>query len=292
MDAPQATIIVALIAAVASIVATLGMIMNTLIQRRQRTQLRDDLEKARGDRDAVLSRVEDEKAASANSMAALGRLVGYELDEFRSTTTIHGDGSCDHERTWSGVRVNQAISNLRIPVHFTTSGTTSAAPAVSPEAGSRLGAHYEAGKITHTDAGSVREGSVVLDGLITPEIKPVGFVLKEENLKGAFCVTREEALKRYEQDAWTTEYAASSISVPAQVLKKVVKFPPSHKGLSPGPQAVVFIGETGEVVDKDETKCVQSGLTTDENSVTLTVQNPKIGYHYAVTWMPPPRTPD
>ena len=266
MDPGIATVVAAGITALASLVVA--------IVQHHRKKTADKRNKRK---DAVIGEALKHSAERA----------AYEVSEFDTETTFDDAGRCSHVRKWRGVRANQTITNLEIPCLFSLSaGADTEMPQAEAIENSKLTARFVVKETTHDSNRSTVGGVVVLDGLISPDVQPVNFVVTQV-CRNPFALTEEEAVQRYKGDEWTTEYAASSITVPARVLRRTVKFPASHRDRISAAQAVVFWGETGEVVDEEETARVRTALVTSSESATLVVQDPKVGFRYAVAWMPP-----
>lgn len=264
----EAPVIAAIIAAAVALVAVVANNWNKDLERRK---LEAEVKKL----------VEVETTAVGG---LVGRL-GYKVRELFSETTFDENGDGESRRKWLDLESTKLITNLRFETAFRTSGAAED-PVVEALPGSALQVNFE----EKSRSSELIEGWVVLKGNLMPTQKVSFFATHK--FKKSFATTLADANQRYKGAECQTEYAVTDATVPAMTLKRQVVFPPSHRDMSPPPQAIVFAG-AGETVDADETTRIGSGFSFSGTTALLVVNEPKPGRRYGISWMPPPaRTPN
>ncbi|MBI2535956.1 MAG: hypothetical protein HYW06_03085 [Gemmatimonadetes bacterium] len=191
-------------------------------------------------------------------------------------------GNVRQERRWIGLRAMQEIQNLKVQFR-SSSGAPGAT--ITTVAAKEIDGPLAASVARVHNVGGISEGLVLLSGHCGPDTPPTSFVVWHEG-RSFYCLDRETAQKEYADDDWKQEYQSMAISVPTQRAVVTIDFPPSHHAMEPGPSPVVFIAHT-ETLHVAETKRVKPGFSWSAGRATLSVDEPKIGLGYGITWMPP-----
>ena len=209
----------------------------------------------------------------------------YEVDEIDVVVQFDETGSGVFSRRCTGLVPRYRLSDLVIPYRSTVAPpeATLGVPEISAVPGSQVRITFET---TRADSRSV-EGSVVIHGLPQEPEKIPGYVLRQ-TFQHAFLVERGRVQEAYRGDAWKREYTSTDVQVPTRILRLSVIFPASHAVLSDGPDLVVFLAGT-ELVNAIETERVASRFAAKEGRAELTVENPRPGARYAISWLPPAR---
>ena len=256
-------------------------------QQLEKEKLQLEREKVDLERERLKSdqKVKDTEGAVARSLAVTQLSTTYSTERYETVTRFDEQGNGETHRRWIGLRTTQTLTDLKIPYRFGIEGPRariSNQPAVTDITPSAKPATYEPESLTDDSV----KGYIHLHGQLSPESHEfIGFQLHQQ-FEGGLCTSRSEAQKAYKDDGWTTEYAGAVMVEPTRVLQISVVFPPSHRNLTPTPSAVVFIGDS-EVVSQTETEGVKNLLSFLEGTATLAVANPKPGFRYAISWMPP-----
>lgn len=208
------------------------------------------------------------------------QIAAYEIEEITFATTLEADGRTESVREYRGIRARAAgtvLQNQEVPYKVNASCGTFGQPVVKDVSG--LPTEL---RITSQSAQLI-EGSIMMLGLLRSDSRTDFDV--SQPAEGMFLMTREAVLSAYKNAKWKTEYQSLTTAVPTKLLKITLRFPPSFKGM--GKATSVVFGDQEEV-DQGETNRVKNALVMVSSAVAvLTVEDPKIGLRYAISWMPP-----
>jgi hypothetical protein len=210
----------------------------------------------------------------------------YSVTEHEARVSFDEDGNGTYVRRVSGIVPRQTVTNLCIPYSFgiaSPGGRLLGNPDAKELDGSELPAEVQEIELTDTQV----TGVIKIAGTFHRGVTGEGFRLTQPFEKGC-CLTRKQAQAAYKNDPWPMEYLAALVSVPTTTLRIVVEFPPSHHEMRPKPSAVVFVGDT-ETAYPLGVEALKGKVAFDAGVATLAIQDPKLGFRYGITWMPPDR---
>lgn len=204
------------------------------------------------------------------------------VDSLNATCTFDEWGNGVLEREWVGIRLGQAVTDLRLPYKFRGADITEAPEIASlSQLGHRI--RFDRAK----SEPNVAIGEIVIEGTVAAQVSLPGLVIRQTFQRG-FETTRTGAEKRYRGQLWQGEYAGTSAPFKVETIRVSVRFPASHHRLTPPPEAVAFIGSTEKVFGR-ETARLRRKVQLENGVATLEVENPAPNVFYAICWQPPER---
>lgn len=97
------------------------------------------------------------------------------------------------------------------------------------------------------------------------------------------CVTREEMEEAYKQADFKKEYHSFDVVTPIDILDVEVVFPEGYRVQA---YPVVFYLNSELIINR-ELERVKAGFDKTATSAKFRVEQPKIGFRYAIYWLPP-----
>lgn len=211
----------------------------------------------------------------------------YSIKKYEKEVEFTIDGAGKQVTRWIDLRAKQSFTNLEIPWNFIVEQADSAigdtiASEIEPSSGCVQFVDRRVYEID--DSTKEVRGKFKILGHFGVDSEPVSFECAQM-FEGAFQLTRESALKQYENTDWPEEYTSSTSIAAMQALSVQVIFPEEYD-FKTAPSPVAFIGKTHHVHELETTR-IRDGFAIDGRKVTLNVDNPAIGLRYAISWMPP-----
>lgn len=123
---------------------------------------------------------------------------------------------------------------------------------------------------------------VEVTGGLTSADPPFDFEDRTVLSKGV-CITKEEMEEIYKSDDFKKEYHSYDVIFPMDVLVLEVEFP---EGYSIQPYPIVFYLYS-ELVNNIELTRVKTGFQSLVRGARFTVDEPRVGFRYAIYWIPP-----
>jgi hypothetical protein len=215
--------------------------------------------------------------------------ASHRITEFTTRLVLSADGSAVVERECIGITATQSMPYVEIPYNMALSQGTMHTVSLEMLAGSAAEAKAE---VIQAKSPPNQTCAVIrIHGPFTERSGFFGFRLTHK-ISGGFLPTKEEVEHAYAKSAWVAEVFGSSITVPVDILRVTVVFPPDFEDSARAAQPVVFFGET-EVVNEEELRRLdrEGEFNISGRSTMFIVRAPRRGNQYAITWMPPPRSP-
>lgn len=231
-----------------------------------------------------------------NSLKLPESSYAYTIRTLTRKVKINPDGSAAILNICEGIRPTQTIRDLTIPYLFRVEGKNAHIhePKLKETTNSALSAVFKSSVIQEYPHDTKElSGSIVFYGHCDENTKELGYSF-EHYTESSYAMTKEDALRLYQQSDWKEEYWSSRTLVPTEELKMVLKFPKELKNLSVNPRPFAFVGSTHLVSDK-ETKRISNFFSFTEGlggskEASLDIKNPQQGIVYAISWMPPSKS--
>lgn len=262
----DAQIIAAIIVAIAAVI---GAVIGTISAQRTKTRLK---------------KVEDETLDVSESLRGEIETFGYKISSVLSKMRMTNmQGATEVTRTYRGVKVvRSGVTITHIP--------------------GRIWVDHPTGKITTcpqlTDTPSLPAKAVELK-IVTAEDKECVFNIEitggltnsdpgldyefQTTYSKGICVTKEEMEEAYKQADFKKEYHSFDIVSPIDILDLEVAFP---EGYLVQAYPVVFYLNSELIINR-ELERIKVGFDKSGTSAKLRVEQPKIGFRYAIYWLPP-----
>lgn len=265
----DSTIIAAIIAGLFGVAAAVAGALATWRANNRRSQAeKETLAVSKSTQDALL----ETSLYRANS--ALSRMVMTNLD-----------GRTEVTRDYRGIKVNPRAGSINsIPgrswVSHPAGQIIQGPELVGPPT---LHTKYVQLKIVNAD-NKVAEFNIEVTGGLTQNDPAFDFEVRTVYSIG-MCITREEMVLAYTNDPFKNEYHSFDVTFPVDLLDLEVAFPERYQ-VQAFP-TVFYINS--ENPNDTELVRIRGGFNKTPTGAKFRVDQPKVGFRYAIYWVPPTR---
>jgi len=259
----DSTIIGAVIGAIAAIVAA----FITVISKKREREKREELEREAQSASKSLSKAQREK-------------YGFFADALITKIEFTDlEPNCVTTREWRGLRVGEHTAIAAIPGFFSiSSGEFTRRPAII----AKNADFPKAIAMRHIrESQQSIEYSLEIAGMMTTHDPKLDCTVQVAH-RGAFLMSREEVDQAY-PTGFRNEYQRIYVEIPLDELRLEVMFPVGYNAET---FPVAFVGRS-EVTADLELHRIRSGFQRTERGAQLRIEEPLLGYSYAIYWVSP-----